>query len=138
MQSTTPHFFTHCILIVNYRLPRRQRVFPYSVASTAARDSVQIGRLIFFNGGLHVDFEGLQWPRVVEIQKAQKSKRKKEQLSVCAALEDSFISPLIITHQHSSSLLTPHTRRQPAKLSLAPGEVGGGSGAAGSSRSLQK
>ena len=46
-----------------------------SVSSTAACDSLQIGRSYFLNGGLHLDFGLLQWLQLVKIRKAQNERK---------------------------------------------------------------
>ena len=95
MRPITPLFSYAGVPTFNYRAPQRQRVFTHSVASTAARDSIQIGRPHFFNGDLHLGFGALQWSRIVELQKTQNETKKQpptERLHFTCTLEDSYIS----------------------------------------------
>ena len=55
-------------------------------------DSFQIGRLQVLNRGLHLDFEVLQWSKLVEIWGAQNETINNPQLNVCTSLADSYSS----------------------------------------------
>ena len=101
----------------NYRMPQRQRAFTRSVASTAARDCIEIGRSHFFSGG--VFSVPRLWGAAV-VQKESKLRRHKmrqksnPQLNVCTSLKDSYITPSLIAHHsspitHHSSLITHHS-----------------------------
>ena len=57
-----------------------------------ACDSLQIGRLQVLNRGLHLDFEVLQWSKLVEIWGTQNETKNNPQLDFCTSLADSYSS----------------------------------------------
>ena len=60
----------------------------------AACDSLQIGRLQVLNRGLHLDFQVLEWSKLVEFEiwGSQNETKNKPQLKVCISLADSYSS----------------------------------------------
>ena len=76
------------------------------VSSTAASDSLQIGRPPFLNGGLHHDFEGLQWPKLIQIDQNSETQFETQnnlQLNVCTSLVDCCSSSQITTPRETES-----------------------------------
>ena len=57
-----------------------------------ACDFLQSGRPQVLNRGLHLDFEVLQWSKLVEICGTQNETKMTPQLSVCTSLADSYSS----------------------------------------------
>ena len=57
-----------------------------------ACDSLQIGRLQVLNRGLHLDFEVLQWSKLVEIWGTQKRDKNQPPTERCTSLADSYSS----------------------------------------------
>ena len=55
-------------------------------------DSLEIGRPQVLNRDLHLDFEVLQWSKLVEICGTQNETKMTPQLSVCTSLADSYSS----------------------------------------------
>ena len=86
----------------------------------ASRQS-QIGRLHVFNtGGLHLDFEVLQWSKLVEIGRAQNETKPNPQLIVCTSHADSYSS--------SRRGRAPHKKKQTPKFRDVPDGVYDGVG----------
>ena len=54
----------------------RERVCELDVSSTSACDYLQMCCPQFLNGGLHLDFEVLQWLKLIEIRKTQNETKK--------------------------------------------------------------
>ena len=57
-----------------------------------ACDSLQIGRPQVLDRGLNLDFEVLQWSKLVEIWGTQNETKGNPQLNVCTSLADSYRS----------------------------------------------
>ena len=83
-------------------------------------DSLQIDRLQVLNRGLHLDFEVLQWSKLVEIGRAQNETKPNPQLIVCTSHADSYSS--------SRRGRAPHKKKQTPKFRDVPDGVYDGVG----------
>ena len=61
-----------------------------SVSSTAACDSLQIGRPPFLNRAPHLDFGVIEWSKMIDIWGTQNETKTDPQLDVCTSVVDTY------------------------------------------------
>ena len=81
----------------------RERVHQLSVSSTAACDSLQIGRPRFLDRSLHRAFEVIEWSKLVENWVHKMRQKNNPQLNVCTSLAGSYSSSQAATSRETDT-----------------------------------